>query len=204
MSDRTPATRAPTQDERERVAAELCEHFASGHLELEELELRLAALDRAETLVELDGLVRGLPALPAVSPSVSAPPSARGWALAVMGGSSRRGLWEPPRRLNALALMGGVELDFREARLPAGETWVTAVAIMGGIEIIVPPGLPVSVRGLGLLGAVDEYEHSVEEAGPDTPRLVVTALACMGSVEVKARARRSAENIASKRSGMEG
>jgi predicted membrane protein len=95
--------------------------------------------------------------------------------------------------------MGGIELDFRDARLAAGETHVTAVAVMGGIEIIVPPGLPVTVRGLGILGAVDQVEGDAEEISPNAPHVKVTALACMGGVEIKTRASKRVEQIASKR-----
>jgi predicted membrane protein len=94
--------------------------------------------------------------------------------------------------------MGGVELDFRDARLPPGETHVVAVAVMGGVEIIVPPGLAVTVRGLGILGGVDQEEHAPGEIGPNTAHLKVTALACMGGIGIKVRVSQRAERIASK------
>ena len=84
-------------------------------------------------------------------------------------------------------------------RLGAGETRVTIVALMGAVEVIVPPGLPVTVRGLGILGAVDQEEQAADEVGPNTPHLRVTALACMGGVEVKTRASERAREIAAKR-----
>lgn len=201
MSDRSPVV-VPTPEQRDRVTAELCEHFAAGHLELDVLESRLAAADSASNTAELNELVRDLPALAPKAPVAVEQPAGRGWALAFMGGSSRKGEWSPPRKLSALALMGGVELDFRDARLAAGETHVTAVALMGGIEIVVPPDLPVTVRGLGVLGAVDQVEHVAAGVGPDTPQLKVTALACMGGIEIKARASKSAELAASKRNEM--
>jgi hypothetical protein len=95
--------------------------------------------------------------------------------------------------------MGGVELDFRDARLGAGETHVTAVAVMGGIEIVVPPGLPVTVRGLGILGGIDQVEQGGGELDPSAPHLKITALALMGGVEVKTRASKKAELVVSKR-----
>jgi predicted membrane protein len=162
MSDRSLAASTPTTEQRDRTTAELCEHFAAGHIELDVLESRLAAVDDAKSVRER----------------------------------------YPPRRLNAVAVMGGVALDFRDARLAAGETHVTAVALMGGIEIIVPPGLPVTVRGLGILGGVDQVEHAPVEQSPSAPRLKVTALACMGGVEIKTRASKRAELIAIKRSEM--
>ena len=58
-----------------------------------------------------------------------------GRVIAVLGGSSRKGSWEPPARLRVPALMGGVELDFREANLLEGETVVDVLAVMGGVTI---------------------------------------------------------------------
>lgn len=204
MSDRSPAAQPPSSERRDRAVEELCGHFAAGHLELEALEERLTAVERATSEAELGELVADLPSLPAVSEApvpaapaaaaLSEPRAARGWTLALMGGNSRRGLWRPPRRLNAIAVMGGVELDFRKARLPAGETHVTAIALMGGIEILVPPGLPVTVRGLGILGGVDQVEHAAETVSPDTPQLKITAFACMGGVGIQTRASEDAES----------
>lgn len=202
MSERSLPAKPPTTEARDRATAELCEHFAAGHIELEALESRLAAVDEAQSEAELAELVRDLPALAEVAPAAPAiaeQPRKRGWALAVLGGASRKGEWSPPRQLIALALMGGIELDFRDARLAAGETSVTVVALMGGVEIIVPPGLPVTLRGVGLLGAVDGEEQAAGEADPNAPQLKVTAVACMGGVEVKTRASVKAREIGSKR-----
>lgn len=202
MSDRSLPAKLPTPEDKDRVTARLCEHFAAGHIELDALESRLAAVDEAKSETELAELVRDLPALAAeasAAPVVAAQPAKRGWALALLGGASRKGEWSPPRRLNAVAVMGGIVLDFRDAQLAPGETRVTVVALMGGVEVIVPPGLPVTVRGLGILGAVDQEEQAAGAVGPDTPHLRVTALACMGGVEVKTRASEKAREIASKR-----
>jgi hypothetical protein len=216
MSDRSLPAQPPPPERRDQAVDELCEHFAAGHIELDTLEERLSAVETATSEAELVKLVNDLPALPTVAgASVPVPaqaaevsaaavtPRGRGWALAVLGGSSRKGEWTPPRKLHAVAVMGGVELDFRDAQLAAGETHVTAVAVMGGIEIVVPPGLPVTVRGLGILGAVDQVEQAAGEAGPNTPHLKITALACMGGVDVKTQAGSETKRIGSKRNEKE-
>jgi|GEM_PF-902437 len=189
----------PSPERRDRAVAELCEHFSSGHIELDELEHRLAVVEHAESEAELAELVVDLPALPSTLPALVEPPAPRGWALAVLGGSSRKGVWRPPRRLNALAVMGGVELDFRDAQLAGGVTEVTAVAVMGGIDIVVPPGLPLTVSGLGIMGAVDHVEHDAGVRDPNMPRVHVRALAVMGAVDVKVRASKKVEAILSQR-----
>lgn len=196
MMESRETSRDVTPEGRDRVADALCRHFAAGHLELEELESRLEGVDRAGTVEELDRLLGDLPAPPARRDAwTPAPaPKPRGWALALLGGHGRKGRWVPPRSLRAVAVMGGVDLDFRDARLGPGVTRVTAVALMGGIDIVVPPGLPVEVRGLGVLGSVEQGEaggEAPEAAG--APRLEVVALACMGGVDVRTRAREGEE-----------
>ena len=80
MNDRSLPTQLPTPELRERVEAELCEHFAAGHIELDELEQRLAVVDGATNVAELDGLVRELHPLAAATPTPVVVPAKRGWA----------------------------------------------------------------------------------------------------------------------------
>lgn len=63
-----PEIRA-SDDDRERVASEIREHFAQGRLDAEELDDRLARVYAARTRAELDALRHDLPRLPP-SPAV--------------------------------------------------------------------------------------------------------------------------------------
>ena len=103
--------------------------------------------------------------------------------VAVLGGSVRKGQWEPPAHLRVLAIMGGVELDFREADLYEGETVVDILTIMGGVSIVVPPDIDVETSGLGLMGGFSSLSNRAEEAG--APLLRIKGTAIMGGVEVK-------------------
>lgn len=187
MNEHPPVPRLVTTERRELIVSQLCDQFAAGNLELDELERRLAVSDRAQSEIELDALLSDLPALADARPPQFATrrPAKRGWALALLGTSSRKGEWTPPRQMNALAVMGGLLLDFRDARLAPGVTHVIAVAVMGAVEVKVPPGLPVEVRGLGIMGAVDQFDQESGAHHPQAPILKITALACMGAVEVK-------------------
>ena len=79
----------------------------------------------------------------------------RQWIVAVWSGPKRAGPWTPARRTVVTAVQGGAELDFREARLGPGVTEVTALAFMGGVDIIVPPGLQVEVWTGAVAGVAD-------------------------------------------------
>jgi hypothetical protein len=177
----------------------LCEHFANDVMSVEEFEQRVDAAHKATSVDELKALLRDLPgaAVPAVrsagtAPAPKPPVTAaahvrdREYMVAVLGGSTRKGGWSPARRNYAVAVMGGCELDFREARLGPGITDLRVFALWGGIEIIVPPGLNVESQGIGLLGGFD-YVTDATLGDPNAPTLRVSGLACMGGVEISVR-----------------
>ena len=95
----------------------------------------------------------------------------------------RRGSWVVPPSYTAFTLMGSVQLDLRQARFSEPEVTIAAYTLMGGVEIIVPDDIEVEVGGIGIMAA---FDHSANGPGvPGAPRLRVTGLALMGSVDVK-------------------
>ncbi|MFF7449195.1 MULTISPECIES: DUF1707 domain-containing protein [unclassified Streptomyces] len=196
MTDELPDLRASDAD-RERVAEILRDALAEGRLDMEEFEERLDATYKAKTYGELTPITRDLPTSPVPAVNLSKGPVADGswasritggegsssWAAAVMSGFQRKGRWTVPRRFTGFAFWGGGEIDLREADFADREVEITCVAIMGGIEVIVPPGVEVVVRGVGIMGGFDERAHE-EPDDPQAPRVIVTGLALMGGVEV--------------------
>ena len=105
--------------------------------------------------------------------------------VAVMSGAVRKGQWEPAGRFRVLAVMGGVELDFRDADMLDGTTEVTVLAIMGGCKIVVPPDVAVDVNGSGFMGGFSHLRHRPPDQ--DAPLIRIKGLAVMGGVEVKVK-----------------
>ncbi|MFH8472857.1 DUF1707 domain-containing protein [Streptomyces sp. NPDC018000] len=196
--------------ERERVAETLREAVAEGRLEMEEFDQRLEAAYKARTHGELEPLVRDLPAPgTAVAPVGPAPaPAATGsavrWAdrigkpatssgaFAFWGGFGRRGNWTVGRKFTAFAMWGGGEIDLREADFEDREVVVRCFAIMGGMQVTVPPELNVEVRGIGIMGGFGEHSKDEGVVSPDSPRVRITGLALMGGIGVE-RKRSKAE-----------
>lgn len=137
-----------------------------------------------------------MPSAFSVDPAAEAPDHRA--VLALMGGAERAGDWTPPRRITALAVMGSVRLDFREATFGSEVVQVTALATMGGVEVIVPPGLRVEVGGLAILGGFERMTVGLEPR-PEAPLLRVGGLALMGGVEVKVRLPGETEREAKRR-----
>ncbi len=193
--------------ERERVAEVLRDAVAEGRLDMEEFDQRLDAVYKARTHGELEPLVSDLPVpgaagvpgaavAPVASASAAAKPSS--WpariggpatskgAFAFWGGFGRKGTWTVARRFTAFAMMGGGEIDLREARFEDREIVIRCFAFMGGIQVAVPPGLDVNVNGFGFMGGFgDVTAESGEPPAPDSPRVTITGFAVMGGVGVE-------------------
>jgi hypothetical protein len=200
-----PVPQISLKEQRERTVRTLCEHFAHDHLEVEEFEARLDRAHRARAQDELAALVQDLPALRPGGAAAAAAGRTEGPArtpqrprvpvkgvresrniVAIMSGVERRGAWQPAERMQVVAVMGGVELDFRDAVLPAGVTEVSIFCIMGGVDIIVPPGVVVDVNGFAIMGAF-ENRAPATSADPDAPVLAIDGFCLMGGVDVKVR-----------------
>ncbi|MFF8955808.1 DUF1707 domain-containing protein [Streptomyces sp. NPDC014894] len=194
-----PEMRASDTD-RERIAERLREAVAEGRLTMEEFEERLDVAYRARTQSELLPLVRDLPAegvVPGADSSrltgstrwrVGARAASRK-GFAFWGGFSRKGTWTVPKLFTGIAVMGGGELDLRDAQFEDGDVEIRCYAIMGGIDIVVPPDLNVEVTGTGFLG--DFGERGEPTADPSAPRVRITGLALMGGVDVERKMRKS-------------
>jgi len=187
---------------RQKTIDALCEHFANDALTVEQFEGRVDRAHKAESNEELRELLADLPSgnLPARSdeesatlverPQASVPASRvkeRGFMVAALGGVERKGRWIPARQNYAFSFMGGTALDFREALLPPGETEVWIFTVMGGAEIIVPPGLAVECDGVAILGGFEHMEDAEVNPDPDAPILRIRGLALLGGVEVQIR-----------------
>ncbi len=178
--------------ERDAVAERLRQAAAEGRLDLDELDERLGRAYSSRTYAELVPLTHDLPDSPdqgALEVSVSRPRRVGGvatlrqsWAL--MSGSSRRGHWVVPRTYVAVAVMGGIELDLTAATLAEPEVTIRAVALMGGVDVIVPTDVRVEVDGLGLMGGF-EQAREVEAPPTGAPVVRVTGCAVMGGVSVR-------------------
>lgn len=198
MTDDLPELRASDAD-RERVAEVLRDAVAEGRLDMAEFEERLDATYQARTYGELTPITRDLPGAGVTAPAVSMVKRPAGggswpdrivggegssrWGVAVMGGFQRRGRWTVPRQFNSFAFWGGGELDLREANFAGREVVLNCVAIMGGVNVIVPPGVEVVVRGIGIMGGFDHGQEGVP-GDPGAPRVIIQGFAFWGGVGV--------------------
>lgn len=190
-----PPIRASNED-RERVAQILHNALSEGRITVPELEERLDKVYAAKTLAELEPPIADLPGVsisgalqPAQSRTVDTRiggiPGSQA-SIAIMSGASRKGNWVVPPNHNSFAFWGGVDLDLRKARFAERHSTITAVAIMGGIDIVVPDDIVVDVNGIGFMGAFETQDSkgASETPPPGAPVVKVTGFAFWGAVTV--------------------
>lgn len=183
MGELEPSRMRVSDAERDKVAEILREAAGDGRLGLDELDERLEATYAAKTYAELAPITHDLGL---AAPTASTLPAVeRERAVAIMGGVERRGHWVVPEHFTVLCMMGGAELDLRQAQFSAREVTLTINAFMGGATIIVNRSTHVIVEGTGIMGG-----YSAPRSGPDetlradSPTVRVKGVAIMGGVDV--------------------
>ena len=178
--------------DRDTAAAVVNNALAEGRLTAVEHSQRLDTIFSAKTHADLVPVLDDLPAPRGVRQDIASPQSAvadrsarRGGRLvAILGGVTRKGTWHPDPVIEVLAVLGGAELDFREAVLPGKEILVRATTVLGGLEITVPPEMRVEDSGSAILGGREIVGDSVEASSPDAPVLRIEGTCVLGGVEV--------------------
>jgi hypothetical protein len=197
---------------RKRTIDRLTAAFVADALSLEEFEERVDRTYRCRSVDDFDELTVDLAApaaaivveeparaiVPAQSdPSLetkveiydarrdAAAPFTR--TIAVLGNTERRGRFRIDGGHAVVSVLGNVEIDLRDVMLGPGVTTLKVHAVLGNVEITVPPSLIVDCVGTGVLGSFSSINHVPEEQMPDEPVLRIEGSAVLGSVEVRTR-----------------
>jgi hypothetical protein len=99
--------------------------------------------------------------------------------------SSSRRRWGPSvfRSAEATCMMGGGEIDLRDAHLgPDGMAYIDVFVLMGGLNIFVPPGWTVVCHVMPIMGGVMDKTRTIPSA--TTQQLILRGTAMMGGVEI--------------------
>jgi uncharacterized protein DUF1707/cell wall-active antibiotic response 4TMS protein YvqF len=173
--------------EREATVVRLREAAGEGRLTVEELATRIDAAYAATTLAELEPLTADLPAVAPAS-SVTVEPGAQGTSLilGILGGGDRRGRWRVAERVKVINVLGGADLDLREATLAGPEVHITVISLLGGSDIVVPEGVHVELSSFAFLGG-DELKLEGPEPAPGAPVVHVRTVSILGGTDVKTR-----------------
>lgn len=106
-------------------------------------------------------------------------------ASGIFGGPTVANASQAFRGASLTAVFGGVVLDLRQARPAPEGARITATAAFGGIEILVPHGWRIAIKGTPIFGGVDDKTRHDADLPADAPLLRVDALAVFGGVDIK-------------------
>ena len=187
--------------EREAVVARLRDAASEGRLTVEELAERIDAAYAAKTHAELEPLTADLPGpaeragfTPAAAPApgpVAPARKASPLLFGIMGGGDRKGRWRVPERMTVVNVMGGADLDLREAVLETPEVEITVWSLMGGSTITVPEAVHVELEGFALMGGNSlRLDPTRPDPPPGAPVVRVRAWSLMGGTDVRTRGAR--------------
>jgi len=105
-------------------------------------------------------------------------------AFAMMSGVTRKTATVAFEGGSLTAIMGGIEVDLRAARMVQQQAVLDCFAFWGGIDVKVPPGWVVHGRVWPLMGG---FEDKTTPPAPEDVQgeLVITGWAIMGGIAVK-------------------
>jgi class 3 adenylate cyclase len=180
--------------ERDRAVAFLRHHCAAGLITLDEFSDRVGHVYAAMTSTEIDTVTKDLPAIQTSTmttvPSPSAVPTrtkrAISFTLSIFSSSQRKGRWRVEGETTAISFMGHSVIDLRQAEVVGNEITITAIAFMGGVDVIVPEGIEVVLSGVPIMGA-NQISLGNAPVIPGSPLVRVRAFSFMGGVTVRAR-----------------
>jgi len=196
VSELPPDQMRASDADREQVAQVLHNALSEGRITVNELEERLTTVYAAKTIADLKPVTIDLPSAggaiqPAQTRALGFPDNRIGGhpgspvSIGIMSGAARKGSWVLPQQHNSFAFWGGTEIDLRQARFADKHCTITAVAIMGGIQITVPDDINVEVTGIGFMGGfVLEDKSGAPPAPPTAPTVKINGLGFWGGVVV--------------------
>jgi DUF1707 SHOCT-like domain/Cell wall-active antibiotics response LiaF, C-terminal len=171
-----------SDDEREAAIERLKVASVEGRLTLEELTTRTESAYSARTQGELARITADLPERSFSPAPVQQAHSQR--MVSVFANVSRSGWWWAEGTVAPVTVFGDVELDLRQAAVPAGEIEIRAVAPFGDIEVVVPDGVVVELSGFSMFGR-KKIDVRRPPTGGSAPVVRVHAVTLFGSVLVR-------------------
>jgi hypothetical protein len=106
--------------------------------------------------------------------------------IAILGGFKRRITSKKFKGGSVLSVMGGFQIDLRQADMEGDTATIEAISFMGGGEIKVPDEWLVSMEGISLFGAfVDETDQQPHTVTGTQKKLIMKGASLFGGIVVK-------------------
>jgi hypothetical protein len=106
--------------------------------------------------------------------------------VSILGGRKFKGRWRPPKEMTLVGVLGGREIDLREAEIDPDGVTINVIGLIGGTHVIVPDGVNVEVSGFSGFGG--RRIDSRAEPGPSGARVVrLRVFGIVGGLKVGSR-----------------
>lgn len=163
--------------------------YTDGRLEEHELEERMATALKAKTQGELAILLRDLVrvARPELLLDIDHKLNRlKRRTVAIFSGIEQTGQFILPKDYRISAIMGGCLIDLSRAQLESPTSTIHILAIMGGVQILVPQGIRVDIEGFPIMSGI--AKHVQDENLPfDAPIIHIQCKAIMSGIEIKTK-----------------
>ena len=103
-------------------------------------------------------------------------------AMAFLGGVDRKIRSQSFKGGELTAVMGGCNIDLRQAAIDGNEAELSVFVMMGGIELYVPPTWAVVSRVVPVLGGFEDHTNGSADA---PHRLLIRGTVVMGGIDIK-------------------
>jgi hypothetical protein len=103
----------------------------------------------------------------------------------ILGGNTRKGVWDVPPAIRVFNVLGGAELDFTDARFTAETTYITVFCLFGGVNIRVRDGMRTVSKAVCVFGGVDNRGGTTTDS--NAPLLVIEGLALFGGIDIRVK-----------------
>ncbi|WP_133016088.1 hypothetical protein [Clostridium cuniculi] len=101
---------------------------------------------------------------------------------AILGGGNYKNSTEDLKGLVAEAILGGLEIDLREAKITE-DIVLELTAVLGGIDVFIPDNVRVEIiSGVPILGG---FEHKINRNVTSGPKVRIKYTAVLGGIEIK-------------------
>lgn len=169
--------------ERDGTLKQLQEHAAVGRLTLDELEERASKALAAKTRGDLAVLTSDLPSSAPAVASASGDRKPVRWMIAVLGGGHRRGRFRAVGSINSVGILGGDDIDLREAEIEGGELTLNLFSLLGGANVYVPDSVEVELGGFSVLGG-NEVRGNQRGPRQGAPVIRIRGFALLGGANI--------------------
>ena len=100
--------------------------------------------------------------------------------------SASRGKYTVPKSITAGQVLNGQKIDLSLADFIYPTVTISVGSVLSGLKVIVPRGVRVEVKGLGILGGFKGLSDGQNiHAGQDAPTVLIQGISILGGVKVR-------------------